>query len=36
MPNGVRHVLGLVAGVILAPVVAAGLFYGTERIRRVL
>ncbi|MCW2889350.1 MAG: hypothetical protein QOE54_2296 [Streptosporangiaceae bacterium] len=34
MPNGVRHVLGLVAGVILAPAVAAGLFYGTERMAR--
>jgi hypothetical protein len=34
MPNGLRHVLGLIAGVILAPVIAAGLLYGTDRLAR--
>ncbi|MGI8328730.1 hypothetical protein ACRYCC_02125 [Actinomadura scrupuli] len=34
MPNGLRHVLGLIAGLVLAPAVAVGLFYGTERMVR--
>jgi hypothetical protein len=35
MPNGVRHVLGLLAGLVLAPVTALGLLYGTERMQRI-
>src|SRR5712664_129191 len=34
MPNGLRHVLGLVAGVILVPGIAVGLLYGTDRLTR--
>ncbi|MEV0353832.1 hypothetical protein AB0H88_49490 [Nonomuraea sp. NPDC050680] len=28
MPNGARHVLGVVAGLLLPPLIALGLFYG--------
>ena len=34
MPNGARHILGAAIGLILTPVTAAGLMFGTERLYR--
>ncbi|WP_030168744.1 hypothetical protein [Spirillospora albida] len=36
MPNSIRHVIGLVAGVVLTPVIAACLMYGSSEIGRSL
>lgn len=32
MPNGARHALGLVAGLLLPPLIAIGLFYGVGEV----
>lgn len=34
MPNGARHAIGVVAGLVLTPVLAAGLMLGTDRFAR--
>lgn len=34
MPNGARHILGAAIGLILTPVIAAGLMFGSERLLR--
>jgi hypothetical protein len=34
MPNGARHILGAAIGLILTPVITAGLMLGTERLLR--
>ncbi|MEU5995274.1 hypothetical protein ABZ806_40385 [Spirillospora sp. NPDC047418] len=36
MSNGARHGLGVVAGLVLTPIIAACLFYGTNRLRMVM
>ncbi|GAA1857622.1 hypothetical protein [Actinomadura bangladeshensis] len=36
MSNGARHGLGVVAGLVLAPIVAASLMYGTNKLRMVM
>ncbi|RVX42470.1 hypothetical protein EDD27_5102 [Nonomuraea polychroma] len=33
MSNGARHVLGVVAGLLLTPLIAAGLWYGAGELR---
>lgn len=34
MQNGARHALGLVAGLLLPPLIAVGLFYGVDQVSR--
>ncbi|MBT2229841.1 hypothetical protein [Nonomuraea sp. NEAU-A123] len=34
MPNGARHALGVVAGLLLPPLIAVGLFYGVDQVSR--